>query len=81
MLKKSSFVERADIGRLLAFRAGRHVEGDFLVLPERFETPCLNGREMCEQIIASIIRFDETETLRFVKPLDGASNHYWYFLN
>jgi hypothetical protein len=62
-------LERADIGSLLAFRAGRHIELDFLVFGQRLEAVALNRREMGEQIFTTTVGLDESETLCVVEPL------------
>jgi hypothetical protein len=60
-----------DIRRLIAFWTGRLVVSDLLILLKRFETIALDGGEMRKQILASVIRSNESVSFRIVEPLDG----------
>ncbi len=64
-------IYRADISRLLTFGTCRNIKRNPLILAEGLKTLHLNGREMCEQIFTTTVHGDETETLRFVKPLNS----------
>jgi hypothetical protein len=75
-LNPGRLVHGADIGCLFTLGSGSHIKRNLLVFPEGFEPLPLNGREMREQILATAIRGDETETLCFVKPLNSTSRHY-----
>jgi hypothetical protein len=65
-----------DVRRLLAFRAGGHVESDALVFSQRFEAIRVDRREMREQVFAAFVWRDETETFCVVKPFYNAICHF-----
>jgi hypothetical protein len=60
---------------LFAFRALHDLEGDLLAFLQRLEAIHLDGREVCKQILATLVRRDESETLCVVKPFDRTSCH------
>src|SRR5712664_2728139 len=64
-----------DVDGLIAFRAGRDIEGHLLVLLQGLETAALDRREVGEQILAAAVRGDEPETLGVVEPLDRTCTH------
>src|SRR6185436_5507910 len=64
----------ADARRLQTLRSTRDVELHRLTLGERLETLALNRGEVNEHVFATLLR-DETETLRLVEPLHGATSH------
>jgi hypothetical protein len=66
-------LDRADVGCLLALRAGASFERDALVFDQLFEATCLDILEMREQILSTTIRRDEAKALGLVKPLYRAS--------
>src|SRR5262245_11041909 len=70
-LRRRALFGGANVGRLLALGPGGHVERDALVLLERLETLALDRGEMCEEVLATAVRRDETETLGVVEPLHG----------
>src|SRR3954468_3889702 len=74
------FLRRADVRGLIPLGAGRFVETDLLPFFERFEAGILDCGEMGKEIFASIIRRDESETLRVVEPLNGTCSHVFVFL-
>jgi hypothetical protein len=75
--KRRERLERLDIRSLLALRTGDHFERDTLVLLERFEAVCLDCRKVGEKIFAAVVRSNESEALRVVKPFDSTSCHYF----
>src|SRR5688572_8439566 len=68
-------LERLDVRSRRTLLALRHVEGDLLALLQRFVATALDRAVMREQILAAIVRGDESEALRIVEPLHGASCH------
>jgi hypothetical protein len=66
---------RLDVGSLLAFRALRDFELDFLTFFQGLEAVHVDRGEVCEQILAAIIRSDEAETFGVIEPLNGTSCH------
>jgi hypothetical protein len=75
-LNPGRLVHGADIGGLFTLGSGSHIKRNLLIFPEGLEPLPLNGREMREQILAAVLRGDETKTLCFVKPLNSTSRHY-----
>src|SRR5512142_1501355 len=66
------WLKLVDVGRLGSFLALAGVEADALTFIKGFVSRTLNGGVVHEEIRASSIRRDETETLFGVEPLDGA---------
>jgi hypothetical protein len=64
-----------DVGSLLAFRALRDFELDFLTFFEGLETVHIDCREVCEQVFAAVIRSDEAKSLGIIEPLNSTSCH------
>lgn len=64
-----------DIGSLLAFRALRDFELDFLTFFKGLKTGHIDCGEVCEQILAAIIRSDEAKTFGIIEPLYSTSCH------
>ena len=64
----------ADVRRLQALRALRHVELNALTFGQGLEAVALNGGEMDKHVLATFLR-DKAETLRLVEPLHGSSSH------
>src|SRR5262249_40686349 len=62
------------VRRLKALRTLRDVEVHTLSLGERLEALALNGGEVYEDVLATLLG-DETETLRVVEPLDRTCSH------
>src|SRR6185369_17534755 len=58
-----------------AFLALRHVEGDLLAFLERLEARRLDRAVVAEEILAAVIRRNESEALRVVEPLHGTCSH------
>src|SRR5438045_861347 len=73
-------LQRLDVGRGRTLLALRHVEGDLLALFERLVAVHLDRAVMGEQILAAVIRRDESEALGVVEPLHGACRHVSQFL-
>jgi hypothetical protein len=67
---------RADVGSLLALRAGNDVKSYLLVLGQGLETVALNCGEVSEQVLATFRRGDETETFGIVEPLNCTVCHF-----
>src|SRR3954447_13762361 len=72
--------ERLDIGRGRALCAVRDVEGDLLRFLEGLVAIHLDGAVMGEEILAAVIRRDESKALRVVEPLHGTCCHCVSFL-
>jgi hypothetical protein len=68
-------LERLDSRSLLALRALLDFEAHLLVFLKRLEALRLDLGEMSEQILTTIIRRDETETLCIVEPLNSTCCH------
>jgi hypothetical protein len=66
----------SDVCRLLAFRPGRHVEGDTLRFFQRLETAVLNRREMREHVLGASVGGDKAEALGVIEPLNSAFTHF-----
>jgi len=64
-----------NIGSLLAFRALRDFERNLLTFFESLEAVHLDCGKVGEQIFTAVIRSDESEAFRIVKPLDGTCCH------
>jgi hypothetical protein len=64
-----------DIGSLLAFRALRDFELDFLTFFEGLKTGHVDCGEVCEQILTAVIRSDEAKAFGIIEPLNGTSCH------
>jgi hypothetical protein len=68
-------LSRLDVGSLLAFRALRDFELNFLTFFEGLETVHVDCGEVCEQVLAAIIRSDEAKAFGVIEPLNGTSCH------
>jgi hypothetical protein len=64
-----------DIGSLLAFRALRDFELDFLTFFEGLETVHIDCGEVREQILTAVIRSDEAKTFGIIEPLNSTCCH------
>jgi hypothetical protein len=64
-----------DVGSLLAFRALRDFELDFLTFFEGLKTGHIDCGEVREQILAAVIRSDEAKTLGIIEPFNSTSCH------
>ena len=66
-------------GRLFARPAIRlHLVGDLLTLIEGLHAGALDGRDVDEHVLATVIRLDEAEALGSVEPLNGADAHRYF---
>src|SRR5688500_6093293 len=68
-------LQRLDVRRRRALLALRHVEGDLLAVLQRLEAGALDRAVMREEILAAVIRRDESKTFRVVEPLHGTCSH------
>ena len=59
---------------------GLYIKGDLLSLVQSLETFDLNGREMNEYVVATLIVGDEAITLVRIEPLNGTRIHEKYLL-
>src|ERR671917_2158085 len=73
--RERSGSERADVLRLRALRALRHVELDALVLLERAVARRLDGGEVGEDVSRAVLGGDEAVALLSVEPLHGSGSH------
>jgi hypothetical protein len=64
-----------DVGSLLAFRALRDFELDFLTFFEGLKAVHVDCGEMREQIFAAIIWSDEAKAFGIIEPLNGTCCH------
>src|SRR2546425_9584716 len=64
-----------DVRSLLALRALRDFELDFLSFLERFESAHLNRGEVRKQILAAVVRSYEPITLCIIEPLHRTCWH------
>ena len=64
-----------DVGSLLAFRALRDFELDFLTFFEGLKTVHVDCGEMREQILAAVIWSDEAKTFGIIEPLNSTCCH------
>src|SRR5687768_2854584 len=70
-------LQRLDVRRGRTLLALRHVEGDLLAVLQRLEAGALDRAVMGEQILAAVIRRDESEALGVVEPLHGTCSHVY----
>ena len=77
---QSSLLRSLNVGSLLAFRALRDFELDFLTFFERLEAVHLDCGKVREQIFTAVIRSDKAEAFRIVEPLDCTCCHKSVFL-
>jgi hypothetical protein len=68
-------LQRLDVRRLLALRAGLNVERDTLVLFQRLEPLGADFGEVSEQIVATCVGGDKTKALSIVEPFDDTGFH------
>jgi hypothetical protein len=73
LIYKSSTV--LNVGSLLAFRALRDFELNFLTFFEGLETVHVDRGEVCEQIFAAVIWSDEAKTFGIIEPLNCTCCH------
>jgi hypothetical protein len=64
--------DRADVSSFFAFRTGRALERNALILGQAFKTFGLNILEVGEQISATAVRSNKAEAFRIVEPFYGA---------
>jgi hypothetical protein len=64
-----------DVGSLLAFRALRDFELDFLTFFEGLKTVHVDRGEVCKQILAAVIWSDEAKAFGIIEPLNSTSCH------
>jgi hypothetical protein len=62
-------------GQLAAALIRHQVELDLLSFDQMIEASLFDGADMDECILAAIIRLDEAEALRRVKPFHGSHRH------
>ena len=65
-----------DVRSLLTLRALRNLELDFLIFFQRLESVHRNCRKMSEQIFATAIWRDKSETLGIVEPFHYTGCHF-----
>ena len=70
-----------DVGSLLAFRALRDFELNFLTFFEGLETVHVDCGEVSEQIFAAVIWSDEAKTFGIIEPLNCTCCHKKNFQN
>src|SRR4051812_37956392 len=74
-------LEGLDVRRGGALLALRRVVRDLLAILQRFVAGALNRAVMAEQILAAVVRRDESEAFGVVEPLHGTSCHVVHFLS
>ena len=70
-----------DIGSLLAFRALRDFELNFLTFFQGLKTVHVDCGEVSEQIFTAVIWSDEAKAFGIIEPLNSTSCHKKNFLN
>jgi hypothetical protein len=70
-----------DVGSLLAFRALRDFELNFLTFFEGLKTVHVDCGEVSEQIFAAVIWSDEAKTFGIIEPLNSTCCHKKNFQN
>ena len=75
LLAPRGVLRARDIGSLLAFRALRDFELDFLTFFEGLETVHIDCGEVREQILAAVIRSDEAKTFGIIEPFNSTCCH------
>lgn len=70
-----SCLSSLDVGSLLAFRALRDFELNFLTFFEGLETVHVDCGEVCEQILAAVIWSDEAKAFGIIEPLNCTCCH------
>src|SRR5258708_17567404 len=73
-------LQRLNVRRLLALRAGLDLEGDALAFLQRLEAFGTDLRKAREQVVAIRIRCNEVKALSIVEPFDDTSFHIPVFL-
>lgn len=68
-------LQTLDVGSLLAFRALRDFELDFLTFFEGLKTVHVDRGEVSKQILAAVIRSDEAKAFGIIEPLNSTSCH------
>jgi hypothetical protein len=68
-------IQRADVLSQFALWALDQFEAHPCPLLEGAEAVHLDGGKMCENVVSSILGFDETETLGIVEPFDSTQRH------
>lgn len=76
MPKAASVLLRYDVGSGRALGALLDFVTDSLTLSQSLEARARNGAEMHEQIITTLFRCNESETLGLVEPLNSTCSHY-----
>jgi hypothetical protein len=74
-------LSRLDVGSLLAFRALRDFELNFLTFFEGLKTVHVDCGEVSEQIFTAVIRSDEAKTFGIIEPLNSTCCHKKNFQN
>src|SRR5215470_11173041 len=69
-------LDLTDVGGLEPLRTPAHLELDPVTLGQTLESGSLNGAEVHEHVLATLLR-DETEPLRIVEPLHAALSHLY----
>src|SRR5688572_4234442 len=64
--------------RLAGLAIGNHVIGDLLALVEGAQASAFDRADVNEDVLAAILRLNETEALLAVEPLNGARAHRNY---
>ena len=75
LLPGGELLHALDVGSLLAFRALRDFELDFLTFFEGLKTVHIDCGEVSEQILAAVIRSDEAKAFGIIEPLNSTSCH------
>ena len=74
-LPGGELLQALDVGSLLAFRALRDFELDFLTFFEGLKTGHIDCGEVREQILAAAIRSDEGKAFGIIEPFNSTSCH------
>src|SRR5205814_3910245 len=79
-LPTSSSLDGSDAGRLRTLRALASFVGNLGTLRQGLEAIASDRAVMDEQILATVVRGDESVPLRVVEPLNGSSCHNRHLL-
>ena len=74
-LDRQKSLERTNVRRLLALRAGLHIELNALIFFQRLEAVGLNLGEMRKHVFAAIIGRDEAKAFSIVEPFYDTGFH------
>ena len=69
-------LKRLNVGCSRAFLTHAFGVANFLAIMQRLEAVYFDFREVCEQIIAAVVRGDETKAFCVIEKFNGTGFHY-----